>query len=142
MRLFSPLIPLALAAVFAAGCVTSTPQSRINENRTAYAGYSSDVRRKIREGRVEIGFTAEMAEMALGKPGRTFSRRDETNEESEVWIYYRNRPRVSIGMAVGSGGYHSTSTGISMNSTPDADMETMRLILRDGQVVAIETVRR
>jgi hypothetical protein len=135
-------LSLLLLSALAAGCVSSTPQSRINENRGAYAEYSSDVRRKIREGRVDVGFTAEMAEMALGKPGRKVSRRESDNEESEVWVYYRNRPRMSIGMAVGSGGYRSTSTGISMSTTPDADMETMRLILQTGQVVAVETVQR
>ncbi|MDQ5978208.1 MAG: hypothetical protein QG602_1182 [Verrucomicrobiota bacterium] len=141
MRVLSTLL-LAAAVGLTAGCVTSTPQSRIDANRAAYSEYPSDVRRNIREGRVEVGYTAEMAEMALGKPGRKLSRRDETNEESEVWVYYRNRPRLSIGLSVGSGGYRSTSTGISMSSTPDADMETMRLILRDGQVVAVETVTR
>ena len=141
MRVLSVSL-LLLVTVFTAGCATSTPQSRIDANRGAYAEYPSDVRRNIREGRVEVGYTAEMAEMALGKPGRKLSRRDETNEESEVWIYYRNRPRLSIGVAVGSGGYRSTSTGISMSTTPDDDMETMRLILRDGHVVAVETVRR
>lgn len=142
MRVLSLALLLVLAAGFTAGCVNSTPQSRIDDNRSAYAEYPSDVRRKIREGRVDVGFSAEMAEMALGKPGRKVSRRDETNENSEVWIYYRNRPRLSVGMAVGSGGYHSTSTGISMSTTPDPDMETMRLILRDGYVTEIETVRR
>jgi hypothetical protein len=140
MRVLSSL--LLAAAAFTAGCATSTPQSRIDANRGAYAEYPSDVRRNIREGRVEVGYTAEMAEMALGKPGRKLSRLDETNEESEVWIYYKNRPRMSVGVAVGSGGYRSTSTGISMSTTPDDDMETMRLILRDGHVVAVETVRR
>ncbi len=140
MRVLSSLLLAAVA--FTAGCATSTPQSRIDANRGAYAEYPSDVRRNIREGRVEVGYTAEMAEMALGKPGRKLSRLDETNEESEVWIYYKNRPRMSVGVAVGSGGYRSTSTGISMSTTPDADMETMRLILRDGHVVAVETVRR
>ena len=139
MRVLSCLL---LAAAFTAGCTTSTPQSRIDANRGAYSEYPSDVRRNIREGRVEVGYTAEMAEMALGKPGRKLSRLDETNEQSEVWIYYKNRPRVSVGVAVGSGGYRSTSTGISMSTTPDDDMETMRLILRDGHVVAIETVQR
>lgn len=139
MRVLSCLL---LAAVFTAGCVTSTPQSRIDANRAAYSEYPSDVRRNIREGRVEVGYTAEMAEMALGKPGRKLSRLDETNEQSEVWIYYKNRPRVSVGVAVGSGGYRSTSTGISMSTTPDDDMETMRLILRDGHVVAVERVMR
>lgn len=141
MRVLSVSLLLPVL-VFAAGCATSTPQSRIDANRGAYAEYPSDVRRLIREGRVEVGFTAEMAEMALGKPGRKLLRKDETNEESEVWIYYRNRPRLSVSMAVGSGGYRSTSTGISMSTTPDDDMETMRLILRDGRVVAVETVRR
>lgn len=141
MRVLSVLSVLA-AVLLAAGCVTSTPESRIDDNRSAYAEYSPEVRRAIRHGRVEVGFTAEMAEMALGRPGRKFIRRDETNEDSEVWIYYRNRPRVTVGMAVGSGGYRSTSTGISMSTTPDEDMETMRLILRDGHVAAIETVTR
>lgn len=134
------ILPLLILVVLTAGCVSSTPQSRIDDNRGAYAEYPSEVRRFIREGRVDIGFTAEMAEMALGRPGRKVSRMEADNEEAEVWIYYRNRPRMSIGMAVGSGGYRSTSTGISMNTRPDADMETMRLILQDGHVVAIERV--
>lgn len=135
-------LPLIILAVLTAGCVSSTPQSRINDNRRAYAEYPSEVRRLIREGRVDIGFSAEMAEMALGRPGRKVSRMEADNEKAEVWIYYRNRPRMSVGLAVGSGGYRSTSTGISMSTTPDADMETMRLILQDGHVVAIERVVR
>ena len=142
MRVLSTLPLLALAVLLAAGCVSSTPQSRIDKSRAAYSEYPADVRRKIREGRVDVGFTAEMAEMALGKPGRKFSRRDESNENSEVWIYYRNQPRVSVGMAVGSGGYSGVSTGIGMSSSPSADQETMRVILRDGYVVTIETVHR
>lgn len=142
MRVLSCILLVMVLAVLTSGCVSSTPQGRIDANRGAYAEYPAEVRRNIREGRVEIGYTAEMTEMALGKPGRVLSRRDESNEESEVWIYYRNRPRLSIGMAVGSGGYRSTSTGISMSTRPDDDMETMRVILRDGRIQAIETVQR
>jgi hypothetical protein len=142
MRSISASSLLLAAVVFAAGCVSSTPQSRIDANRGAYADYPPEVRRFIREGRVDVGFTAEMAEMALGRPGRKLSRQEADNETSEIWIYYRNRPRVSVGMAVGSGGYTGTSTGISMSTTPDPDMETMRLILQDGHVTAIETVTR
>lgn len=139
--LILPVISL-LAVVFSAGCATSTPASRIDRNRGAYAEYPPEVRRKIREGQVDVGFSAEMAEMALGKPGRKVSRRDEIGENSEVWIYYRNQPRLHFGVAVGSGGYTGTSTGVSMSSSPDADQETMRVIFRDGRVTEIETVRR
>jgi hypothetical protein len=141
MRVLFSLLLLS-ATLLGAGCVAATPQSRIAKNRGAYSEYPAEVRRKISEGRVDIGFTAEMAEMALGKPGRKFTRRDEANEDTEVWVYYRNQPRLSVGMAVGSGGYGGVSTGISMSTRPDADMETMRLHLRDGHVVEIETVRR
>lgn len=133
---------LLSGALLAAGCVASTPQARIAQNRGAYSEYPAEVRRKISEGRVEVGFTAAMAEMALGKPGRKVTRRDEANEDTEVWIYYRNQPRLSVGMAVGSGGYGGVSTGISMSTRPDDDMETMRLYLRDGHVTEIETVRK
>jgi len=133
---------LVLLSFLAAGCVSSTPQSRINGNRGAFEQYPSEVRLKIREGRVDVGFTAEMAEMALGQPGRKYNRREADNAESEVWVYYRNRPRMSFGMAVGSGGYRGTSTGVSMSTTPDSDMESMRVILEDGLVVAVETVQR
>ena len=142
MRVLSAFLTLLPIAVFATGCVSSTPQSRINKNYGVYAEYPAEVRQKIREGRVEVGFSAEMAEMALGKPGRKVSRRDDTNQDSEVWIYYRNQPRLSVGMAMGSGGYSGVSTGVSMSSSPSADQESMRLILRDGQVAEIETVRR
>ncbi len=140
MRVLTPFV--ILLALLAGGCVSSTPQSRINDNHRAYAEYPPEVRRLIREGRVNIGFTTEMAEMALGKPGRKLSRREADNEAGEVWIYYRNRPRMSFGIGVGSGGYRSTNTGISMSTTPDPDMESLRLIFQDGQIVAIETIQQ
>lgn len=142
MRVLSVVLLSAATLAFTAGCVTSTPQRRIDKNRGAYAGYPAEAQRMIREGRVEIGFTAEMAEMALGRPGRKFMRRDETSEDSEIWVYYRNQPRFSFGMAMGSGGYRGVGTGISMSTAPDPDQESLRLILRDGRVAAIERVTR
>jgi hypothetical protein len=128
---------LSSAVLVLAGCVTSTPQSRISENRELYRSFPSAVQRKVSAGEVDIGFTEEMVSLALGKPGRKLTRADESGD-AEVWIYYKRQPRVSLGFGVGSGGYSGVSTGVSMNTGNHAEDEVRRVIFHDGKVTAVE----
>lgn len=126
-----------------AGCA-STPQDRISQHRDAYSRFPSDVQRKISAGQVDVGFTPEMVEMALGKPGRVFSRSD-VHGQSEVWVYFRQQPRFSFGIGVGTGSYHrrggvATGVGVSTSTGGYDDDEAQRVIFQDGRVIGVETV--
>lgn len=133
------VVPLMLAL---AGCTTPTPQDRIGKNRDLYESFPSDVQRKISEGKVDIGFTPDMAALALGKPGRKFTRAD-AKGESEVWVYYKSQPRIGLGFGVSSGGHRSgVGTGVSVSSGGGGDEEVLRVVFHDGLVSAIERVGR
>jgi hypothetical protein len=137
------VISLLLSAVLlATGCVSSTPQSRISQNREAYSRYPSNVQRMISAGMVDVGFTPEMVRLALGAPNREFSRQTE-NGSTEVWVYHDSSPRFSIGFGIGSYGRHSaTSVGVA-TSTGDYDRdERVRVAFRDGHVTEIEYRKR
>jgi len=140
LSLASPLLLAAL--LLAGGCPSSTPQSRISQNREAYARFPSNVQRMISEGKVDVGFTPEMVHMALGAPSREFSRKTE-NSTDEVWVYHDASPRFSVGFGVGSYGSHSASSVGVATTTGDYDREEkMRVVFRDGYVTEIEYRKR
>ena len=56
MRKF--LLPALLLVAVLAAC--SSPQSRIDSNRTVFEKYPSGVQEKIRAGRIDVGFNPEM----------------------------------------------------------------------------------
>lgn len=142
MRLpFAPVL-LVSALLLAAGCVTSTPQTRISKHREAFRGFPSEVQRKISAGIVDVGFTPEMVRLALGEPNREFSRQTESGS-AEVWVYHDNSPRVSFGFGIGSYGRHTASSvGISTTTGGYDRDEKMRVEFRDGRVTEIEYRKR
>jgi hypothetical protein len=142
MRFFPAFALLLSTLLLAAGCASSTPQSRISKNREAYARFPSNVQRMVSAGMVDVGMTPEMVRLAIGKPNREFSRQTE-NESSEVWVYHDTSPRFSIGFGIGSYGRHSSSSVGIATSTGDYDRdEKMRVVFRDGQVTEIEYRKR
>lgn len=141
MRLSLVPVLLMTLTLLTAGCVTSTPQDRISNNREAYGKFPSEVQRKVSAGQADIGFTEEMVLMALGKPGRKFARADAAGD-SETWVYYKREPRLGFGFGVSSGGYGGVSTGVSMSTANDPDQETQRIVFHEGKVTAIEVVTR
>jgi len=134
------LLSLLFLAVLLAGC--STPDSRIAKNRTVFDQLPAEVQQKIRAGRVEVGFTAEMVQLALGEPDRVFTRRSEQGE-TEVWGYQDHGPRFSIGLGVGTGGRHSAfGGGVAMTSGGHDPDEKIRVEFRGGKVTAVDTLKR
>ncbi len=129
----SALVLVALIAV--AGC--STTDSRISKKQSAFDSYPVEVQNKIRAGEVEVGFTAEMVEMAVGKPDERTSRTT-ADGDSEVWLYAKSKPSFGIGLGVGGGGGSThVGTGVGIGTGGGSSIK-LRVIMKDGKVQAVE----
>lgn len=134
---FPSSLAVTLAALLLAGCA-STPQDRISKDRATFEALPSDVQRKVSAGQVDIGFTEPMVVLALGKPGRRYTRAD-SNGESEVWVYYKSQPRFGFGFGMSSGGYGGVSSGVAVSTgNGNPDDEYQRVVFQNGKVTAIE----
>jgi hypothetical protein len=131
------LLTLVLAfALF--GC--STTDSRINEHAAVFNSLSPDAQAKIKSGQVEIGFTQEMTEMALGEPDRRYTRTTDKGTH-EVWAYRSKAPSFSFGVGVGSSsGRTATGLGIGVG-TGDRSDDRLRLVFEGGKITAIERAK-
>ncbi len=129
-----------LVVLLLAGCA-STPQDRISQHRSTFESYPADVQRKISAGQADIGFTEEMVTLALGKPGRKFTRTDAAGG-SEVWVYFKRQAHFGFGFGMSSGGYGGVSSGVAVSTANDPDDESQRVIFHDGKVTAIEVTTR
>lgn len=123
-----------------AGC--STPASRIGKNEELFRSFPAEVQQKIREGKVEVGFTMEQVRMALGEPDYIATRTD-TAGVAQVWSYRDRGPSFGIGLGVGGGGGSThMGGGVGVSSNRGYPDEKMRIVLRDGHVVAVEAVTK
>ena len=132
------LLPILALLAIASGC--ATVESRVKDHEAAFNSWPADVQEKVRAKKVEVGFTREMVEVALGKPDRLASRTTERGQ-SEVWIYFDKGPKFSFGVGLGS--MHG-STGVGGGVTVGDDFrddEVMRVILEGDRVTGVE-VRR
>ncbi len=129
---------LLLAAVLG-GCA-SGPSARIKQDPEAFASFPQDVQENVRAGEIELGYTEEMVEMALGKPNRVTTRERAEGTE-RVWIYTRKRSSVGLslgtGFATGSRG-SATGVGAGVGTRSGGAEETMRVVFSGGRVTAIE----
>lgn len=141
MRPLSLFLACVTAALLA-GCA-STPESRIADDHTDFDKFPTEVQQKIRAGQVDVGFTPAMVRLALGEPDRVFSRQTAAGE-SEVWGYHDHGPRFSFGVGVGGaiGRHSSAGVGVATSGGGYDPEERMRVEFRNGQVAAVEYVRR
>src|SRR5258708_34073782 len=79
---------LVLAAVTLLAACASTPESRIAAHYGVFAEFPPDVRQKIRAGQVDLGFTPEMVQLALGKPARPCTSKND-KREAETWVDHK-----------------------------------------------------
>lgn len=129
------LAGLMLVALLSA---CSSPDSRIDSNRAAFDKFPSEVQVKIREGKVDVGFTPEMVLMALGEPARKVTRKTESGD-LEVWMYADNKPQISFGLGFGSSGRSSgMGVGVSTSTGGYQDDEKIRVEFRAGRVESVE----
>lgn len=140
MRFRLLIVPLASLVLLTSGCVTSTPQTRISKQRGLYRSFPAEAQRMISNGQVDIGFTPEMVLLALGKPGREFTRSGPEGE-SVVWVYFKRAPHGSFGFGVSSGSYSGVGVGtsVSLSTRNHPDDEFMRVSFQAGKVTSVET---
>lgn len=128
---------LALLAV-AALTACSTPASRIKEKRDVFASYPPETQEKIKAGKVDVGFTPEMVELALGRPSMRYTSTTESGA-AETWVYGGGGGRTGVGLSVGAGSWGSgVGGGITIGGSPRGGDERERVVFRDGRVVSYE----
>ena len=144
MKTKLPLALLATAIVLAAGC--STVDSRIAKNRTAFNSWPPAVQDKVVQGKIDVGFTPDQVQVALGTPDRVWTRTT-ADGTSQVWSYRDRGPHFGFGVGVGMGsfGRHGGSFGsIGVGtSTGYLEDEKMGVVFDStGHVSSIETRQR
>ena len=126
-----------IAAFVAAGC--ASPKYRIRRHQAAFDSYPPAVQKEIREGQVEVGFTPEQVEMALGRPDRRYDRKTAAAAQ-DVWAYGGSvSPRLGLGFGMGSGGVGGglgVDTGVDTGFGGD---ERVRVVFQNGVVVSVES---
>jgi hypothetical protein len=105
----------ALAATFAGLLACSSVDSRVREQREVFDTWPPEVQERIRQGRIELGDTREMVNVALGDPdAKEF---EETAEGLvEVWIWRRSVPGFAVGLGTGRsiGDHVGIGTGVEV----------------------------
>ncbi len=133
------LAGLFFAAALLAGC--STVESRISGHRAAFDTWPPAVRQKVAAGQIDVGFTMEQVQVALGDPDSRFARVSTTGSY-EVWGYRRRGPQFGIGLGMGSfHGGSGYSAGVA--TTTGGRGEHLQVIFdQTGRVSSIEhTIR-
>lgn len=129
------------SVVILAGC--STVDSRISGHRAAFDSWPPPVQQAVRAGKIDVGFTPEQVQVALGDPDRVFTRTAVTGRY-EVWGYAERGPRFSFG--VGMGSFHHGSGvggGMMVGTGSDFPDEVLRVVFdQTGHVSSIEQIRR
>ena len=144
-----PWLWLLVSTLFLLVGCASNPQSRVDRNPELFAQYPDEVREKILAGKVAVGFTTEMAYLALGDPDRKTT---STTAEgvTENWIYLGYRTRSFHAMPHWSPVHDwyycpRRDTYVRVRSVPRAvsasyseEYNRMVVRFRDGKVVSFE----
>jgi hypothetical protein len=134
------IIRSAVCGLLCAGC--STPSHRIHRDPDRFAAFPPDAQALIREGRIDLGFTPDMVEMALGKPTRVLNRRDEQGTEI-IWSYLTFR---SDGASFDTWSLYPSRVrryhGLAPFVEWEEGTETVRVQFRDGVVSVVESLDR
>lgn len=135
------ILSLCLAgAGFGLGLLTgcATPESRVQAHAAQFATWPAEVQAQVKAGKIEVGYTKDMVRVALGEPARRFTRTTKDGD-SEVWVYFDQRPKLSIGFGFSTGGAHgAVATGTAVGDQDWRDEEVMRVVLVRENVSAIE----
>ena len=129
-----------LTLLIAVGC--SSPTSRIDKNRDAFASWPPAVQEKVQAGKIDLGFTPEQVRVALGDPDRTYTRTSNSGT-SEVWAYQERGPKFGFGVGIGSGGGSSSyGGGVAVNTGGNRDDDALRVVFEKGVVSAVESSKQ
>ncbi len=131
---------LAAGVFFLGGCA-STPEKRIAENPELFASFPPEVREKVREGQVEIGYTPEMVRLALGEPTSRVTQRT-AEATKEIW-YYEGRYLTSDTVRLHDyGRFSSVEPIIYLDRTTEHRYTRAKLEFSEGKLSAVQQVER
>jgi outer membrane protein assembly factor BamE (lipoprotein component of BamABCDE complex) len=117
------------------GC--ATPQSRIEANPEQFAAYPPEAQSAIRSGSVQLGFSPDMVEMALGKPHYTFLRTGEDHPNRIIWQYVQIIRDVHTQPLYASGSYRGSGSAW-VDTVDQREIPVLRIEFENNNVVAIE----
>ena len=95
---------VVLALLSACGGVNS----RIKKNQDKFQSYPPEAQQKIRNGQIDVGFSKDMVEMALGKPDRVYTRKTESGSQ-EIWAYTEGGGSTSYVLGATPGGGYTVA---------------------------------
>ncbi|MCX6992328.1 MAG: hypothetical protein NT011_04210 [Kiritimatiellaeota bacterium] len=136
-----------VSLIVLAGC--ATPESRIKDNPGLFASFPPEVQQNVRQGQIDIGYTPEMVEMALGKPDKI-----ETEKAAEgardIWSYtdttstteqqtYTPSPYVTDKDGDTTYQYRPP---VTVNSQKLQEYEKLHVEFMNGKVTKIKTANR
>lgn len=158
MKSLVPVSSLVLSvAALLAGCEsTGGVSNRIQEKSALYSSLPADQQAALKAGAIDVGYTQEMAYIALGNPTKK-----QTEGDNEIWTYNKyygfqgsnsgpmlngpqNRYQSSVishnmkGQTKGdSGGSLGSTTGGAQTSldVPDMQAQTLTVYFVKGRVV-------
>lgn len=126
-----------LVTIGLTGC--ATPGARISRNPEIFGGLPAADQQLIREGKVALGFTPEMAHLALGDPDRKVTRTD-AGGTSEVWRY--TTYESDQGAFLYRGYYHryyaDSFFPYYLNYPNRSERDVLKVTFTSGRVTAIE----
>jgi hypothetical protein len=137
MKRILPVLGLLCVASLLAGC--NTPASRINRSLALFNTLPAPEQELIKQGRVAVGFTADMVKLALGDPDRIYARTDALGQ-SESWVYTTWGARRG-GAFYYRGYYHHLYPALYPFWTDfdeREELERCKVTLKDGKVTVIE----
>lgn len=89
------IIACALTLALQTGCESSGVSARIQEKSAVFATLTPEQQQTIQEGAIELGYTADMVYMALGKPSKVKTQ-DDPEGRVEMWTYSNYYPSVAV----------------------------------------------
>lgn len=124
-----------LLALLVTAC--STVGSRIGDQQAKFDSYPAAVQQQIRAGQINIGFTPDMVQMALGKPDDIYTSTT-SQGQATVWGYRDDSPLLGFSLGIGSfGGGVGGGIGVG-TSTGGNNRDKVRVVFENGRVGSVE----
>jgi hypothetical protein len=123
----------------------STPESRIKRQPELFASLTPTDQELVKQGKVAIGFTADLVKLALGDADRVWVRTDATGT-NEVWSY--TTYETDAGVYLYRGYYHCSLHRFDplypyyLTAPGRREREEVRIQFKDGRVSVVEQVKR
>ena len=140
---------IAALSLLLAAC--TSPQSRIDDNPTAFSSLPAEQQALIKQGKVGVGFSEAAVKLALGEPQR-ISKRTDGDGVRVIWRYTRYEDDLGApvftgfynrGFGAPFNGYYGNFAGAgffpyNLNTSTRRERDRISLVFKDGKVTAIE----